>query len=223
MAAILEIRDLTFTHEGASEPLFRELSLSVEEGQHILLKGPSGSGKSSLLRLICRLAAPDSGIIRYRGTPVSEMPPATLRSRVAYVAQIPRMVDGTLEENLLLPFAFASNARRSAPDRALLERMLDEFYLGGIGLDRPAMKLSTGQQQRVALLRTLLLEPDLLLLDEPTSALDPESAAMVFSIMERLNREKGKTLLTVTHSDYRPEGPQVALYRIENRTLSLQP
>jgi len=223
MTPILEIRDLTFTHEGSPAPLFEHLSLRVEEGSHILLKGPSGSGKSSLLRLICRLAAPDSGTILYRGTPVADIAPSRLRSRVAYVAQIPRMTDATVEENLLLPFTFAANAGKKAPDRQALERMLGDFYLGGVELSRSAMKLSTGQQQRLALMRTLLLEPDMLLLDEPTSALDPESAEMVFSIMERLNLREGKTLITVTHSDYRPAGGGVRVYTISNRTLLLQP
>jgi putative ABC transport system ATP-binding protein len=90
------------------------------------------------------------------------------------------------------------------PDDATLERMLDAFYLQGVRLDQSASKLSVGQKQRLSIMRAILNEPDALLLDEPTSALDAESAAMVFSIVERLNTEEGKTVLIVTHSDYHP-------------------
>jgi putative ABC transport system ATP-binding protein len=223
MAPILEIRDLSFTYEGAQSPIFEHLSLAVEEGSHILLKGASGTGKSSLLRLICRLAAPTSGTILYRGEPITGIAPPKLRSAVGYVAQIPRMTDGSVKENLLLPFTFALNRERRTPDEDALRRMLSDFYLDGLKLTHPALKLSTGQQQRLALMRTLLLKPDLLLLDEPTSALDAESARMVFTIMERLNTRERKTLVTVTHSDYRPSGAHVQLYLLQNRTLTRQP
>ena len=97
--------------------------------------------------------------------------------------------------------------------------MLKNFYLGDVTLDHSAMKLSTGQKQRLAIMRALLQKPRLLLLDEPTSALDQESASMVFSIMERLSVEQRKTLITVTHSNYKPETVRPLTYTVANRSL----
>lgn len=219
MAPVLEIRELTFSWPGATEPVLEELSLSVGEGEFVILRGPSGSGKSTILRLCCRLEAFSTGTIRYRGRDITAMPPAALRSAVRYVPQIPQMVDGTIEENLLLPYTFAQNAGKAKPDKADMQRMLEEFYLGGVSLTQSAMKLSIGQKQRLALMRAILQDPDLLLLDEPTSALDPESAQMVGSIMEGLSLKRHKTLMLVTHADFQATRTNPATYTLENRRL----
>lgn len=220
---LLEIRNLTFTYEGAPVPVFEELDLAVRSGEFVLIKGPSGSGKSTLLRLVCRLNRQQSGTIHFRGRDVATIPPAELRSSISYVAQIPQMVDAPVGENLLLPFSFRANSKKPVPGPDTLYRMLDEFYLGGVTLEQSALKLSAGQKQRLAFMRSILQEPEMMLLDEPTSALDPESAAMVFSIMERLNREKKMTIVSVTHSDYRPETVKALTFRLENRKLTLAP
>ncbi|NTV91860.1 MAG: ATP-binding cassette domain-containing protein [Chlorobiaceae bacterium] len=221
MIPLLEINDLSFSWPGSSLSVFDQLRLTVQEGDFILVKGMSGSGKSTLLRLIVRLNEPQSGTILYRGISVTAIAPAQLRRSLCYVAQIPRMADGTIRENLLLPFTFAINASASLPDTNKLQRMLEAFYLGGLSLDQSALKLSTGQQQRLAFMRAMLLDPDLLLLDEPTSALDAESAEMVFSLMQRLSLE-GKTIITVTHSDIPVENPRLLTGVLENKNLVLK-
>jgi len=208
-APILEIQDLSFSYDGATEKIFSHLNLKVEEGEFLLVKGPSGKGKSTLLRLICRLQQPRSGIIRYRSRDITQIAPSTLRSSISFVAQIPRMIDASVKENLLLPFSFEANKAKSAPSDHSLSQMLRNFYLESVPLTHSAMKLSIGQMQRLAIMRAILLQPDILLLDEPTSALDPESAGMVFSLIERLNTNEGKTLITVTHSDYVPPSAPV--------------
>jgi putative ABC transport system ATP-binding protein len=160
------------------------------------------------LHLICRLNTPRSGAILFKGRNIAEIPPPELRSAITYVSQIPQMIEGTIRDNLLLSFTFIRGRHRTAPDDAALERMLDAFYLQGVTLDQSASKLSAGQKQRLSIMRAILTGPDMLLLDEPTSALDAESAAMVFSIVERLNSEEDKTVLVVTHSDYQPAVPK---------------
>jgi putative ABC transport system ATP-binding protein len=221
MIPLLEINDLSFTWPESSLSVFDQLHLKVEEGDFILVKGMSGSGKSTLLRLIVRLNEPQRGSILYRGISVTTIAPALLRRSLCYVAQIPPMADATIRENLLLPFTFAVNAEKSPPDTNKLQGMLEAFYLSGLSLDQSALKLSTGQQQRLAFMRAMLLEPDLLLLDEPTSALDAESAEMIFSLMQRLSLE-GKTIIAVTHSDVAIESPRLLTGLLENKNLVLK-
>lgn len=217
-ACLLEMRDVSFTYPGTSLPVIDHLDLAVGRGEFLIVRGASGCGKSTLLRLACRLNAPDSGTILFRGTPVSEIPPALLRSRLCLVAQVPRMVDATVSENLLLPFSFAANRQKAVPPAERLESLLHSFYLQGVLLGQSALRLSTGQKQRLALMRALLQEPRLLLLDEPTSALDAESAGMVFSIIERLNAD-GMTVVLVTHSEYRPSIPETRTMTMSNGKL----
>jgi putative ABC transport system ATP-binding protein len=219
MHPLLEIRDLSFGYDKGAKPVFEHLDLDVPKGECLIVKGASGSGKSTLLRLICRLNTPRSGSIFFKGRNTAEIPPPELRSQITYVQQIPQMIDGTVRDNLRLPFTFALGQHKNAPDDATLERMLDAFYLHGVSLEQSALKLSVGQKQRLSIMRAILNEPDMLLLDEPTSALDAESAAMVFSIIERLNTEEGKTLLIVTHSDYQPAVPQARSCTFRNGNL----
>lgn len=219
MAKLLELRDLSFGYDQGSPPLFEDLSLVVGTGEFLIIKGASGSGKSTLLRLICRLNTPRSGSILFKGRNTADISPSRLRSAITYVAQIPQMIDGSIRDNLLLSFTFAQSRHKPAPDDATLVRMLEAFYLHGVGLEQSASKLSVGQKQRLSIMRAILTGPDVLLLDEPTSALDAESAGMVFSIIERLNTEEGKTLIIVTHSDYSPAVPRVRKCIFRNGNL----
>ena len=219
MPLLLEIESLGFSYEGAVMPVFSELNLRVNEGELVLIKGASGTGKSSLLRLICRLQSYENGRILFRGSPVESIPPAELRRTITYVAQIPSMIDASVKENLMFPFSFTTNNRKNEPSEKQLAEMLEQFYLHDIGLLHQARNLSVGQQQRIALMRALLLDPEILLLDEPTSALDAKSASMVFAIIEHLNAEQGKTILMVTHSDFLPKSVTPLNYMLENRKL----
>ena len=201
MSSLLEIESLGFTYENAPSPVFRELDMVVAEGEFALVKGASGTGKSTLLRLICRLQAYEEGRILFKGLNVESYKPAELRRSITYVAQIPSMIDASVKENLLFPFFFAVNGEMTKPSDDRLSEMLEQFYLQDISLLQQARNLSVGQQQRIALVRALLLDPEILLLDEPTSALDARSASMVFSIVEQLNTRQGKTIIMVTHSN----------------------
>jgi len=216
---LLEARGLSFTYQGGTTPVFEHLGLTVLEHELLLIKGVSGCGKSTLLRLFCRLNTPDSGTIHFRGREIRELSPSLYRSRVCLVAQVPLMTDGSVRENLLLPFTFASNSSRQLPSDDRLSRMLDSFFLGDLTLEQPASRLSVGQKQRLAIMRSLLADPELLLLDEPTSSLDRESALLVFSIIERLNAQEGKTVLLVTHSDYTPSIPGYRSLTLRNGKL----
>jgi putative ABC transport system ATP-binding protein len=221
MTPLLDIKNLSFAYDGSTALVFDRLSVTVQEGEFILVKGPSGSGKSTLLRLICRLNQPRDGSILFQGNNITTIAPAKLRSMISYVAQIPQMIDATVQENLILPFSFAINADKLKPSTEELREMLRKFYLADVSPDQSAMKLSIGQKQRLAIMRALLQQPQLLLLDEPTSALDHESASMVFAIIERLNTEDRKTLITVTHSDYKPGEVKPLIYTLNQKSLHL--
>jgi len=200
----VSLEAVTFAYPGA-EPVLRNASMHVESGSFALVRGPSGSGKSTLLRLLCRLEEPREGVVRFRGTDIRAIPPTELRRKVAYVQQTPTLVDGSVRDNLLLPFAFRANARLERPGDEELATRLRRFRIEAGQLDQDARTLSVGEAQRVCLIRTLLLAPDLLLMDEPTSALDATSAAVVLETARRQHQE-GKTLILVSHADEAPDG-----------------
>jgi putative ABC transport system ATP-binding protein len=205
--ALLECRGVTFGY-GAREPVLGGdggLDLAVAPGAFVLVEGPSGSGKSTLLRLFARLETPASGQVRFRGRPLDQWDPPELRRRVVLLQQTPALVDGSVRENLLLPFSFRANADRTPPGDEELAGRLHDFLLSGVGLEDDALALSVGQRQRLALIRALLLRPEALLMDEPTSALDPESAQVVEQRAEALNLERGLTVVMVSHRGYGPQ------------------
>lgn len=180
------------------------LDMAVAPGEFLVVNGPSGSGKSTLLRLLCRLQEPDAGRVLFKGRDVAAMSPPSLRRHVAYVQQTPVVVEGSVRNNLLLPFSFSGNSDMQVPGDDRLRPLLDGLNLD-ISLEENAMGLSVGQRQRLSLLRTLLMEPEVLLMDEPTSALDPESARLVLREAELRRAEQGMTVLMITHSDLLPE------------------
>ncbi|MBU1277404.1 MAG: ATP-binding cassette domain-containing protein [Proteobacteria bacterium] len=155
------------------------VSLALAPGELAWLRGPSGGGKSSLLRLINRLAEPSGGSITFLGKPLAGWEPSQLRRRVGLLPQSPVMLPGTVEHNLCLAFGFKAARGQAQPEKQSLRAALDELGLGGVALGAPALGLSLGQRQRLALARLLLLKPQVLLLDEPVSALDPESRELV--------------------------------------------
>jgi len=149
----------------------------LPDGGVTCLVGPSGSGKSSMLRLCNRLEAPTAGIVRFRGDDVADLDPQQHRRRVGMVFQRPTPFPGTVRDNLLV-------ARPGADDE-VLAAALERAALPARFLDRVADDLSGGEAQRMCLARTLVTEPEVLLMDEPTSALD----AVATDELECLARE----------------------------------
>ena len=196
---LFRFQDVSFAYPDKA-PVLDHVDLDVVKGGFYRLHGPSGAGKSTVLRLLCRLEEPTGGSILYRGQNVLGIHPPELRKSVRYFQQSPTLLAGSILDNLLLPFSFLANAERTAPPRENLEAMLEEFNLANVSLDQPAKGLSLGQKQRICLIRTLLVEPEVLLLDEPTSSLDPESAATVLRAASRLNQKDGITIFLVTHA-----------------------
>jgi putative ABC transport system ATP-binding protein len=152
--------------------------------------GPSGSGKSTLLRLCNRLEVPSSGRVAFGGDDVAWLDPLALRRRVGMVFQRPTPFPGTVRDNLL-------TASPTADDEQL-GTSLARAALDGSWLDRDAKALSGGEAQRVCVARTLVTDPDVLLLDEPTSALDEEAMLVLERAVCELTQH-GITVIWVTH------------------------
>lgn len=176
-------------------PILNDVSFTVERGHVLTLVGPSGSGKSSLLRCLNRLVEPTSGTVRFDGRDIRSFDPRELRRRVALVMQTPVLFEGTVRDNLHLRPADARGD--FSEDR--LRGALAEVGLEPHVLDRDASTLSGGEKQRVTIARALLRDPHALLLDEPTSALDPPNALLVVETISRLRAARGLSIVAVTH------------------------
>jgi len=175
------------------------ISLDLPEVHALVLIGPSGGGKSTLLRILAGLTTPDSGEAAIDGIPVPRDPAAlrAYRSRIGTVFQASNLFPHlSALENIVLPLRRVHLlAPVEARDRAM--ETLSRFQLAPHAHKQPA-QLSGGQQQRVAIARAVAIRPSLLLFDEPTSALDPEMTAEVLEMIEELKRE-GRDLILVTH------------------------
>lgn len=175
--------------------ILKAVSFAVERGRALTIVGPSGSGKSSLLRCLNRLEEPSAGTIRFEGHDVRALDPRRLRRRAALVMQAPVLFDGTVRDNLrVLPPDIDGDL-----SEARLARAVAEVGLAAAMLDRDAATLSGGEKQRVTIARALLGDPHALLLDEPTSSLDPPNAALVVDAVVRLRDAHGLTIVAVTH------------------------
>jgi putative ABC transport system ATP-binding protein len=186
---LFELCDVTLSRAG--DVVLHEVSADIPEGA-ACIAGPSGSGKSSLLRLLDRLVDPDHGEVRYRGCDVRSCDVLELRHRVSLVPQLPALLEGTVADNI----EFAAEFAGRSPDVATT---LDHAGLDPSFADRDANRLSVGEQQRVMLARSLAQEPEVLLLDEPTSALDESTRDSVEQTLLRLRRELGLSYVLVTH------------------------
>ncbi len=201
MKSIIEFEDVSYNWPGGKG--LRDVRLTVPAGAFVRIVGPSGAGKSTLLRLASRLEEPAAGVISFFGMPLGDYPPPMLRRRIGYVQQTPVVIEGSVRSNLLLPYGFAVNREQALPTDDELADWLKRLGLSGVDLKDKARSLSVGQKQRLCIIRSLLLGPELLLMDEPTSALDRKSREIVEEMTEAQNLE-GMTIIIVSHFDYTP-------------------
>ena len=197
--AIFEVDHLSLAYPRGrgqlATEILHDISFNVKRGRALTLAGPSGSGKSSVLRCLNRLVEPSSGTVRFDGRDTQSLDPRELRCRVALVMQTPVMFEGTVRDNLCIRPAGVQGDFSEERLRATL----DEVGLESALLDREAQALSGGEKQRVTIARALLRNPQALLLDEPTSALDPANALLVVETVSRLCTARGLSIIAVTH------------------------
>ena len=189
--------------DAARVTVLDDVSLSVPGGQFVSIVGPSGSGKSTLLNLIAGLDVPSSGRVLVAGrdlAALSDDERSDLRlRRLGIVFQSFNLLPSfTVEENVLCPLEFMGEPERHALVRA--RAALAEVRLSKSAFGRRPAELSGGEQQRAAIARALVTQPELLLADEPTGNLDSATGQVVLELLRRLNLEKHLTVLLVTHS-----------------------
>jgi lipoprotein-releasing system ATP-binding protein len=203
MSPLIEARGLTrILHETVPVTLVKDIDLIIKEGEFVAVTGPSGSGKSSLLYLLGLLDQPTQGMLRVRGRdtePMSERDRAETRlATMGFVFQFHFLLpEFTARENVEIPMRKLARLGRDEM-RARATDLLSSLGLAD-HLDKRPDQLSGGQRQRVAVARALANDPPLILADEPTGSLDSRSSEQVFAILDGLVRQRGKTVVAVTH------------------------
>ena len=203
---VVEIRNLvkSYRRGGQIVPVLTEINLDIAAGDYVALMGPSGSGKSTLLNLIAGIDKPDSGALRVGGVDITALDEAQLaawRARnVGFIFQFYNLMPVlTAFENVALPLLLTDLSARERD-----EHVVAALAMVGLAdrMEHYPSELSGGQQQRVAIARAIITDPTLLVADEPTGDLDRASAQDVLDMMDRLNRELGKTIIMVTHDPH---------------------
>ncbi|HEX9451333.1 MAG TPA: ABC transporter ATP-binding protein [Burkholderiales bacterium] len=202
-APIVEIRHLfkSYRRGGQVVPVLHDLSFDIAEGEFLALMGPSGSGKSTLLNLMAGIDKPDSGELRIGAEDISRLSESGLAdwraANIGFIFQFYNLMPVlTAFENVELPLLLTGLGRRDRRERVQLA--LDMVSLADRAAHYPS-ELSGGQQQRVAIARAIITDPVLIVADEPTGDLDRVSAGDILGMLDRLNREMGKTIVMVTH------------------------
>ncbi|MFP4177803.1 MAG: ATP-binding cassette domain-containing protein [Acholeplasmataceae bacterium] len=169
-------------------------NLVIEQGDFTFCVGSSGSGKTTMLKLIVKLIEPSTGTISFHGEDIRDIDAVSLRKRIAFLPQEPYVFPGSISDNLRVGLDYHRIVKKEEDLLGVLSRV--ELQKN---LNDDAKHLSGGEAQRLALARVLLLDPEVLLLDEPSSALDPASERVMMDILDDLNKKEKKSILMVTH------------------------
>lgn len=191
-------------------------NLEINENVVTVVKGESGSGKSTMLKLLNNIISPDSGIVMYNGVDVSDISPITLRREVIMQSQFPTIFPGNVRENLNIIFTL--RGEEGLADEKLLKAM--EIVNLKKDLNDDAQNLSGGEKTRLSIARLFLVEPDVFLLDEPGASLDSKTEEILMNNVIAEIKKKNKTLIFISHS----ENPEIISDEIitlkEGRVLS---
>ncbi|HNC83572.1 MAG TPA: ABC transporter ATP-binding protein [Nitrospira sp.] len=214
----------SYSRAGIEVSVLRDLSFDIPAGTFLAIMGPSGSGKSTLLNVMAGIDRPTGGSVVVAGTRLdglSEGEMARWRARhIGYVFQTYNLIPVlTAAENVELPLALTHLTRRERADH-----VKTALRLVGLGdrMDHYPRQLSGGQEQRVGVARAIVSDPTMILADEPTGNLDRESADDILTLLARLNRELGKTIVMVTHDPRAAERAQM-IRHLEKGVLEMPP
>jgi len=194
----IEIEGLDYAYPGG-KPLFNGLNLTISTGEHVVITGPSGRGKSTLIELLLRLRRPTCGVIRIGGRDIQDYRPSGCRKRIGFIGQISEFFAGTLRENLQCGLDSIPSEERLAEVIAsvgLAERLPQG---GAEKVSEGGVNFSPGEKVRLSLARELLREVDLLLMDEPTASLDAENEESFLRLVEQTFADR--TVIAVSHRE----------------------
>jgi ATP-binding cassette, subfamily B, bacterial HlyB/CyaB len=195
----IEFEDVTFHYPGAPTPAVKDMSFTIEPGQIVGIVGKSGSGKTTVARLLQGLYRPQTGLVKIDGQDLKEIDLGHLRTQIGVVLQENFLFRGTVRENIAMTKPAASleevvQAAQMAGAHEFIQRMQHGY---STMLEEGAANLSGGQRQRLAIARALIHVPPVLVFDEATSALDPETEAIVQQHLAQIAR--GRTIIIITH------------------------
>lgn len=191
-----------------------EVSAFLQEGAVLIVKGPSGSGKSTLLRVLSRLQELIDGQVLFRGVNMLSFTPQVWRSMIHYVPQKPAFFHGNVHENLLRPFTLKINKSKEF-DLEIIQKSIGDLLLDLNIMGQDAGTLSGGEAARIALLRAIMLNPQILLLDEPTAALDEKAKQAVWEFLtDWLGKAPERGIILVTHTDESDTFPKANVLEI---------
>jgi ABC-type lipoprotein export system ATPase subunit len=222
---MVELKQVTKTYPAdgtSSVTAVREVSLSVERGEFIVITGRSGSGKTTLLNLMAGLTRPSGGLVEWDGADLWRLPDraqSAMRNwKMGFVFQFPSLLPSlTALENVLLPVIF-----RAGPEQeGVNERAVKLLEMVGLADKLTALprQLSAGQQQRVVIARSLINEPEILMADEPTSNLDEQTEREIMATFEKTHALRGVTVVMVTHTRYLERRGARAIEMAEGRIV----
>lgn len=192
--SILSLTDISYQVE--QRQILNKVNLEVQAGDFLTLTGPSGGGKSTLLKIIASLISPSEGEIIFQGQNQRDYEVTTYRQLVSYCFQQPSLFGQTVADNLQFPFVI----RNEASSQVQIEQALTKVNLPTSYLNKNITELSGGEKQRVALLRNTMFLPKILLLDEVTVGLDARSIEIVHQFIKQLWQEAGLTIIQITHN-----------------------
>jgi D-methionine transport system ATP-binding protein len=177
--------------------LLKDISFETVPGDRIALVGASGSGKTSLLRLLNRLSEPTSGVILFNQKALTQIPTLALRQQIVLVLQESKLLGMTVQQALEYPLTLRQLPKQTIRER--VQKWNDRLHIPSEWLSRTELQLSVGQRQLVAIVRALVTEPSVLLLDEPMSALDVGRSELLLHVLSDLTQVNGMTVLMVSH------------------------
>ena len=195
--AQLRLDQVSVSGSVGSHYLLKDISFNVFKGDRLAIIGPSGAGKTSLLRVLNRLSEPTAGSIYLENQDYRQIPVIQLRQQIPLVSQESKLLGMTVQEALEYPLVLRGLPRSQTRERLL--HWIEQLNIPTEWLERTEMQLSVGQRQVVAIARALVIQPKILLLDEPTSALDAGRASYLLQILTQLATNSHTTILMVNH------------------------